>query len=181
MFVSSRFTALIEVVPALLLSVFLSSSAGGQAFLVEDINTIDVENDPLGIRAGVTIGSTLYFGLSTDEDRAQLWSSNGTPAGTQLVRNVAPGLQIGLLDSMTRIGSFAYFSAEDAGFGRELWRTDGTAAGTVRLTDVNPGPADSNVHQLRAVGSTLYFVRDAIRRSAQSSGSRMAPSPAQFW
>ena len=39
MVVSSRFAALLQVVPALLLSVLLPAAAGGQAYLVEDINT----------------------------------------------------------------------------------------------------------------------------------------------
>ena len=135
-----------------------ANALSGQAFRVADINATAFESDPLGTQPGVVLGSTLLFPLSTEEDSLQLWSSNGTAAGTGLLLNVAPGEQSNGLNEFTRIGSTVFFVADEVGFGAELWRTDGTAPGTFRLSDVAPGPASPNVHQLRAVGSTLFFV-----------------------
>jgi ELWxxDGT repeat protein len=80
-----------------------------------------------------------------------LWKSNGTAAGTRLVRDIVPGpAGSGPQDITYAFGpqGFAvpprvlvYFSAWTPGHGRQLWRSDGTVAGTVMITNVNPGPA----------------------------------------
>ena len=80
----------------------------------------------------------------------ELWGSDGTAAGTRLLKDIWPGserLQSSFGDprnvEFQRFGSFLYFAANDGVFGRELWRTDGTTEGTTRVADVAPGPRSS--------------------------------------
>ena len=56
----------------------------GQAQLAKDLNTSDLEIDSLSTGTGVNLGAQLLFAVETDDDGAQLWSSNGTTAGTAL-------------------------------------------------------------------------------------------------
>jgi ELWxxDGT repeat protein len=68
-----------------------------------------------------------------------LWKSEGTAAGTVLVRDIAPG-STGSFDQianpeLTNVNGRLYFQANDGVHGNEPWTSDGTAAGTVMLQD----------------------------------------------
>ena len=73
------------------LSCFLPAAAQAQApaFLVQDINTQQwiVSSDPHDF---LTIGTTTFFVASTLETGDELWKSDGTAAGTVLVRTSIP-------------------------------------------------------------------------------------------
>jgi ELWxxDGT repeat protein len=70
-------------------------------------------------------GVLLFTKVDPSGRRLDLWRTDGTQAGTSIVRADIPSISAGL----TRFsGGIAYFWAGEA-----VWRTDGTAAGTVRL------------------------------------------------
>src|SRR5262249_34955493 len=98
----------------------------------------------------------------------ELWKSDGTAAGTLLVKDIFPGLSFfgapnsSFPSNLTAVGNTLFFSATDGVNGTELWKSDGTTAGTVLVKDINPGPADalpfvSNSGDFTAVGNTLFF------------------------
>ncbi|HEY0302702.1 MAG TPA: hypothetical protein VGC36_15255, partial [Rhizomicrobium sp.] len=68
-----------------------------------------------------------------------LWTSDGTPAGTHLVRAVQLANREGGNDTseLIAVGAQLFFTAYDES-GWELWHSDGTAAGTERVRDINP-------------------------------------------
>lgn len=75
--------------------------------------------------------------------RDELWVSDGTAAGTGLVRNIG-GSTNSEPGAMTQVSpGLAVFHADDGVHGRELWATDGTYAGTVLIADINPGAASA--------------------------------------
>ncbi|MFN5513829.1 MAG: ELWxxDGT repeat protein, partial [Cyanobacteriota bacterium] len=92
-------------------------------------------------------------GVNGDE----LWKSDGTAAGTVLVKDIRPGSSSSYLRELTGVGNTLYFSANDGVNGDELWKSDGTAAGTVLVKDINPGSSSSYLRELTGVGNTLYF------------------------
>ena len=109
----------------------------------------------------LAVGSQLFFVANDGVHGDELWRSNGTPAGTVQVSDIAIGPTSSLPDQFTAAGSSTlYFVAEDGIWGRELWRTDGTAPGTRRVTDINLGSGNSNPLDLTVVGSRLYFTAD---------------------
>ena len=74
----------------------------------------------------------------------ELWKSDGTAAGTALVRDVAPGPISGVGQfSLAALGDGrrVVFAGDDGIRGQEVWVSDGTAAGTVAVGDAVPGPA----------------------------------------
>src|SRR5262249_20177292 len=87
----------------------------------------------------------------------ELWKSDGTPEGTVLVKDIAPGPSDGFPDFLTNVGGTLFFTAFVPITGAGLWKSDGTAAGTVRVQDINPGRAGSSIGSLTAVGGTLFF------------------------
>jgi ELWxxDGT repeat protein len=90
----------------------------------------------------------------------ELWSSDGTAAGTLLVREVSPGPASAAVADLTVVGDRLYFSAADPVHGAELWQSDGTAAGTRLAADLAPESASSSPDPLVAVGERLYFAAD---------------------
>lgn len=100
-------------------------------------------------------GNTLFFSA---EDRAagrELWATDGTTAGTHLVKDIAPGRNGSNPTGLLADGNGGIYFTADAGTGPTLWHSDGTAAGTVNLGLKNTGgmlPARNGVLFLMADG-----------------------------
>jgi ELWxxDGT repeat protein len=65
----------------------------------------------------------------------ELWRSDGTPAGTVLVKNINPGGDSSPSQLKNFNGALA-FTADDGSHGRELWRSDGTGPGTMQVRNM---------------------------------------------
>jgi ELWxxDGT repeat protein len=122
----------------------------------------------------------LYFFADDGSHGRELWVSDGTADGTQMVVDLLPG-SAGAMDLRYSDGSAApdmiaangklYFNATDATHGQELWISDGTAAGTKMVSNIHPddgaplldgGPVvtGSMIQSLTAVGNLVYFSAD---------------------
>jgi ELWxxDGT repeat protein len=123
--------------------------AGG---LVKDVVKGKVGSVPSGFALSPD-GSFAYFttqGTST----GQLWRTNGTAAGTQLVTVLNPTGPSAMLGHATMNGVF-YFGAYD-GSDYGLWATDGTTAGTSEVISFS----GAGLGEIAVIGSTLYFPGD---------------------
>jgi ELWxxDGT repeat protein len=88
----------------------------------------------------------------------ELFTSDGTVAGTTLLKDLLPGIASSLPRGFAVMNGLAYFTTTDGGTtgGRLLWRTDGTAAGTIQITGVPHNP-----DRLVAAGNRLYWANGA--------------------
>ncbi len=111
------------------------------------------------------VGSNIVFPALTGQYNFELWRSDGTESGTQMVIDLddSPNgsIQVDPYDagnSLVALNGYAYFFG-NRGYGvGGLWRTDGTAAGTVKIADVDEGDANP-VHSLTRVGDRLFFIK----------------------
>jgi ELWxxDGT repeat protein len=87
----------------------------------------------------------------------ELWKSDGTSAGTVLVKDMWPGVGSASPSGLTSINGTLFFTAENGINGRELWKSDGTAAGTVMVKDILPGYGPSYPGNFTNVNGTLFF------------------------
>ncbi|RYY72006.1 MAG: T9SS type A sorting domain-containing protein [Chitinophagaceae bacterium] len=95
------------------------------------------------------------------------WVSDGTDAGTFLLKDIYPG-STGSENPgygsfyLTDVNGIVFFSARDnTANGFELWKTDGTAAGTVMVRNIHAtANSSSNPIGFTAMGSTVYFTAD---------------------
>ncbi|MDA8745879.1 Ig-like domain-containing protein, partial [Rubripirellula amarantea] len=88
---------------------------------------------------------------------AELWSSDGTSAGTSLFLDIRGGTADSYPNRFAEVSGITFFVADNGIAGRELWKSDGTAAGTSLVLDINPGSSSSNPDYLTNVDGTLYF------------------------
>src|SRR5439155_14570169 len=95
-------------------------------------------------------GSLIFTAFQADTGR-ELWRSDGTEAGTVLVRDIAPGA--GAASPTMLAGGIGklFFSASLPSTGGEPWTSDGTEAGTVLLKDINLGAGASRPGNLVTV------------------------------
>jgi ELWxxDGT repeat protein len=108
-------------------------------------------------RGFTSVGSTLYFTANNGANGVELWKSDGTTAGTTLVKDIYPGAESSRPSQLTNVNGTLYFTADDGVSGRELWKSDGTAAGTTRVADLNAGPGNTSIADLEPLNGTLYF------------------------
>jgi trimeric autotransporter adhesin len=90
----------------------------------------------------------------------ELWKSDGTNAGTVLVKDIYPGTNTSELDGSSKVlvGGILYFTAADPNLGKELWRSDGTTAGTFMVKDIYPGAfLSSEAFIIGVAGTTIYL------------------------
>ena len=127
------------------------------------IKTIDLHREPFGGQLPPELteaGGHLFFRAEDAAHGAELWTSDGTPEGTVMVKDVNPGPDSSLPGGLAAAGGRLYFAATDGEHGVELWQSDGTAEGTVMVQDLFPGPAPSNPEQLTGADGLLYFTAD---------------------
>ena len=98
--------------------------------------------------ASLTPSGLLGFFVHDDgANGSELWNTDGTPAGTKMVKNIAPG-------GISGVGqlTFGYsvpakngivFLADDGVTGQEVWFSDGTETGTQLLKEFSPGKQGS--------------------------------------
>ncbi|WP_254066404.1 ELWxxDGT repeat protein, partial [Microcystis aeruginosa] len=134
-----------------------SDGTAAGTVLVKDIRPGSyTSSNPFNLTAvGNTL--TLYFTADDGVNGTELWKSDGTAAGTVLVRDIRAGSSSSSLENLTAVGSTLFFTVDDGVNGKELWKSDGTAAGTVLVRDIRAGSSSSNPRNLTAVGNTLFF------------------------
>ena len=108
-----------------------------------------------------TANGLVFFTADDGNAGREVWRSDGTPAGTFLLKDIFPGAasSTGQSAFIAGVAGTVLFFADDGTHGRELWRTDGTTAGTAMVVDLCPGVCGSTSdHQGPAVfGSALYY------------------------
>jgi ELWxxDGT repeat protein len=104
-------------------------------------------------------GDHVFFAAFSYDLGLELWTSDGTPAGTRAI-DLRPGPLGSRPSSLLAAGSRVIFGADDGRNGHELYQSDGTREGTTLLADIAPGKEPSSPANLVAAGDRLFFSAD---------------------
>ncbi len=99
------------------------------------------------------MGNKLFFRGYDSTNGTEPWVSDGTQAGTKLLKDINPGSASSYFSYPCVVGNTLFFRANNGTNGYELWKTDGTTAGTAMVKDIYPGSASSYPSYMTAAGS----------------------------
>jgi ELWxxDGT repeat protein len=103
------------------------------------------------------VNGTLFFTANDGVHGKELWKSDGTAAGTFMVKDIVANSNGSNPDLLTNVNGTLFFTAFQPDTGFEIWKSDGTASGTVMVKDVIPGHESVQADQLVNVNGTLFF------------------------
>ena len=140
-----------------LLIVFTKTLFAQFPTLVKDINT---SGSSLSTPDNLTeFAGSVYFTQNDELHGEEVWKTDGTEAGTILLKDINEGLEPSKATYFTKSGSVFFFIAFQTQTGWALWKTDGTQIGTVLVKDFGTGNGeyDNMPHNLTDVNGVLYF------------------------
>lgn len=118
---------------------------------------------------GVPMGGRYYFVANNGTNGSELWSTDGTAAGTRMDADVVVGAVGSSIGNLMAFGTNIVFTADDGVSGRELYISDGTPEGTSLLKDIRVGSSGSNPQEFFVHGSKLYFIARQLNYSLWES------------
>jgi ELWxxDGT repeat protein len=143
------------------------NSVTSNIHLVKDINKVS-ESNPSNFSAWTAynppsfavLNNVTYFAADDGVHGIELWRSDGTAAGTYIVKDINPGSNSSNIRDITAANNKIYFSAFTDAEGQEPWVSDGTKAGTQLLFDINTDyrGAGSNPNEFVNVNGTVFFI-----------------------
>jgi ELWxxDGT repeat protein len=150
----------------LLVNIDQSQSGGYYSHQFDDFNT----------RKLFEFNDKLYFKGNNGESGEELFVTDGTAEGTQLVKDINPGEDNYGYQNSSSPGNFVefndklYFSANDGESGEELFVSDGTAEGTQLVKDINP-KGEENGYNYGSRPSDLLEFNDKLYFAAYDGES----------
>lgn len=127
-------------------------SMGQAPYLVKDINTFNgpSSSEPQDF---VVVNSHSFFSAFSPAYGRELWITDGTEAGTRMVKDIAESFVGSNPTNLTKSGDLLYFIV-DGITGDELWVSDGTEKGTLL---VKPDIIGFGSPLLTDANGTLFF------------------------
>ena len=137
-------------------------TAGGTS-LVKDIypgNYLwygNLVNNESQISSLTACNGKAYFSANDGVNGYELWVSDGTDAGTQVLKDIYAGAGSSAPTGLKCVNGKLVFSATSATGGQEPWVSDGTSAGTVQLVDIYPGGGGSAPTGFYSYNGKVFF------------------------
>ncbi len=121
----------------------------------------DIKPGPLGsgedlaiITSKAVFDGKLFFVANDGTNGIELWKSDGTENGTEMVKNIGPDAGDSNPEELTVAGDTLYFAVNET-YIWGLWKTNGTTGGTQLVKSF-----DGALSEFTVVGDTLFFVAD---------------------
>ena len=146
---------------------WLSDGTESGTFMIKDMapgTASSVQSNNLHY---TVLGDRLYFVAEDGEHGPELWSTDGSEAGTFMVKDINEGSFGSFPSGLTSVDDRIYFQAFEPEHGAELWVTDGENAGTKLVADIYPGEISSSPIWMKEVGHELFFGAESAAKGRQ--------------
>ncbi len=107
-----------------------------------------------GIQSLTAHGNELFFMANDGINGYELWKSDGTDAGTIMVKDISIGASSTFPRQLISAGSVLYFTNSNY---TQLWKSDGTDAGTIQVNTTKIFNS-YGIGKLTYAGTKLYFI-----------------------
>lgn len=135
--------------------IWMTDGTMGGTQMLKDINPGIGSSNPFPNPSSLVIKDGVFYFPANDGTGVELWKSDGTEAGTMMVKDIEPSSNSGI-KGLFAFGDHIYFQSFKNGL-YDTWRTDGTEAGTLSVTDLESGLNLREGIIYTPVGNNLYF------------------------
>ncbi|MBL7780919.1 MAG: T9SS type A sorting domain-containing protein [Saprospiraceae bacterium] len=108
----------------------------------------------------VALNGKLYFVALDATHGKEIWVSNGTESGTQLVRDINPGAEDSNAKPLFILNNQSYWTAFHPFWGSELWSTEGVGTIMNLRADINTNTNSSDLGGFETFGNVTLFPAD---------------------
>lgn len=140
-----------------------------------DLRTTPLNSDPAEV---TTVGAITYFTADDGVNGRELWKTDGTSAGTQLVKDIYPGQSSSNIKGLANVNGSLFFAAVDHNTGSYgIWKSNGTAVGTTLIDATTFSDVSDNNGTFNPVtiGTTYYFT------GYYGSNGSSSPNGSELW
>lgn len=140
---------------------YITDGTTSGTVLLKNINpTITVTNAANSNPNNFTLfNNKLYFTANDTTNGDELWMTDGTTAGTQMVLDLYPGATGSVPSNLYVYNNALYFSADHPTLGREVFKCTTTNTVT-NLKNISSGSGSSNPSNFIEYNGKLYFVAE---------------------
>lgn len=158
---------------------WIKTNTGGELWKIR-ANSTQVEQvatfpDLIQLIEMGSVDNSVVFSARHKSNSVQLWSSKGTNASTQLLKDFTGNNP--MASGMLLYKGKLLFTGREATYGQEIWATDGNTASI--YLDVLPGPSSSDAQNLAVNNHTLFFVAHTANGGAEVWRSNGTPNGTQ--
>jgi ELWxxDGT repeat protein len=104
------------------------------------------------------VGDKLFFTATETATGLELWSSDGTSSGTQLVKDIFPGTFSSVPSNLINYNGTLFFSVGYTGNGPKFYKSDGTEPGTIPANSLAVSGLET---PLTVHSGKIYFIESA--------------------
>lgn len=149
-------------------------AAGGSVYTIQGTRLERISpSNVLGVFGTARLaGNRIVFTAETDAEGIEPWVSDGTEAGTHILKDLVTGRAGSSSSSVGVLNRIAFLVASDVAGNPTLWRSDGTTKGTVQLMAIKE--RESLAHFQSANGKMYFMITKSDHSEVWSSTGTVA-------